>query len=171
MLFRSTLVWAGGLIVLVVLALILLAMSLPGNGGGPRQPATPQTPDATPSTPAGTSVTTAFAPETSPTTLPLPGQAADAAAVGAELALAEPCAVIVQDDFTGNRSPHNWYLETTDRYSVHFEEDAYKLQINGVSSGGSDQGGDEPTLWGSLRDYYLRSGRVEAVIGAAHFTP
>ncbi len=169
-LHRHTLVWAGGLIVLVVLALILLAMSLPDRGG-PRQPATPQTPEAVPSTPAGASVTTAFTPEMSPTMLPLPGQAADAAAVGAALALAEPCTIIVQDDFTGNRSPHNWYLETTDRYSVHFEEDAYKLQINRMSSGGSDQGGGEPTLWGSLRDYYLRNGRVEAVMRASHFSP
>jgi hypothetical protein len=56
------------------------------------------------------------------------------------------CAVIVEDDFNGNTSPHDWYQEATDRYAVLFENGAYKLQINYLREPVGRQGEARPRV-------------------------
>ncbi len=183
--YRSPIVWVMSLAVVGLLVIVvgLLAVSSgifqigsqpTGINAGPTQAAIAPTRTSIPtSTPPGaqpSAVTAVTAPTV--TSLPLPSTVptVQATVPGSGPVLAASCSLVLQDNFTNDDSPYDWFLETIDRYSVHFEQNAYKLQINQVSSGSDGQGDDEPALWGSLRGYFLRSTRVEGVMRASHFT-
>lgn len=83
----------------------------------------------------------------------------------AERLLGPICRVIVEDEFERDFSPNNWFTGTGNRSVAEIADEAYQLRI------GTGTGGTEATMWGSLRDVYLRDARVEAVIRVSDFTP
>ncbi|NWG18048.1 MAG: SH3 domain-containing protein, partial [Chloroflexi bacterium] len=86
-------------------------------------------------------------------------------ALTAERVLSPDCRVILEDEFTGGRSFNDWFIGAGNRSVAEIVPDAYQLRI------GTGAGGSESTTWGSLRGFFFRSARVEAVVRAQHFTP
>ncbi|MBC6936049.1 MAG: hypothetical protein DWB42_09420 [Chloroflexi bacterium] len=82
-----------------------------------------------------------------------------------ERVLSPDCRVILEDEFAGGCSLNDWFVGAGSRSVAEMVEDAYQLRI------GTGAGGSESTTWGSLRGFFFRSARVEAVVRAQHFTP
>jgi serine/threonine protein kinase len=82
------------------------------------------------------------------------------------------CEIALQDDFEDENSPNAWFTDSTARYVVDIFNGAYNLQINFLrdSGVGDPQGEGAPILWGSLAQYTVADGTVEAVITSSLFT-
>ena len=80
--------------------------------------------------------------------------------------LALTCDLILEDEFSGGRSPRDWFQDTAPGGSSTEQiiDDFYVIRLLDA------QGRSEATSWGSLRGYVFRSMRVEAVINASHWT-
>lgn len=89
---------------------------------------------------------------------------------GVDAVLRDNCQLVLEDDFTSVDTSADWFLETTDRFSVEISGGVYVLRINEIAAGGGDpQGENEPALWGSLRGREFTNAGIEAVIRASRF--
>jgi serine/threonine protein kinase len=81
------------------------------------------------------------------------------------------CNIVLQDDFETETSPNQWFTNSTDRYVVDIFNGSYNLQINFLRDGGvgDPQGEGAPVLWGSLGEYTVDNGTVEAVVTSSLF--
>lgn len=96
---------------------------------------------------------------------PLPGTPTAPPAVQTSRVLAPTCDLIVEDEFTGGRTTHDWFQSAAPGGTSVEEviDDFYVIRLLDPLER------DEATSWGSLRGYVFRNMRVEAVISADHW--
>jgi hypothetical protein len=78
--------------------------------------------------------------------------------------LASDCDVIVQDDFNNGASPNVWFEGLGNRSVIEIVDGSYQMRI------GTGTGRDEPTTWGSLRERFFRTARIEGVMRSTSFS-
>ena len=104
-------------------------------------------------------------PDATPTPTP-----ADSAAVQFRRVLAPTCNLIMQDEFGGGRTEHDWFTEERPdlQSNLRVINDFYEISLNYLP-----ENTEEATSWGSLRGgqfHQLQNARIEAVIAAENWS-